>query len=200
MMLKQILPAARMLMVLTVLTGLLYPLAMTLIAQVVFPEQANGSLLTVDGVMVGSVLIGQATNNPRYFWSRPSAVAYMQGSSPDALGASGATNYSGTSTVLAAEIAAREAAFREEHNLSTDVDVPVEMLFASGSGLDPHISPESARLQINRVAIARGLDRDTVANLVETHIEGPQLGFLGQPRVNVLLLNLALDAVRTGIQ
>jgi K+-transporting ATPase ATPase C chain len=117
----------------------------------------------------------------------------MLGSSPDALGSSGATNQGGTNQTLAENVSAREAAFREANNLPNDVTVPVEMLFASGSGLDPHISPEAARLQVDRVAAVRGLDRETVASLVEQYIEMPQLGFLGQPRVNVLLLNLALD-------
>lgn len=195
-MLKQILPAARMLLVLTLLTGVVYPLAMTVIAQAVFPVQANGSLITVDNQTVGSSLIGQSTSDPRYFWSRPSAVNYMEGSSLDALGSSGATNYSSTNAALAEDVAAREAAFRAANNIPDDTAVPVEMLFASGSGLDPHISPEAARLQVARVAVARGLGAETVAALVEAHIEAPALGFLGQPRVNVLLLNLALDKLK----
>lgn len=195
-MLKQILPAARMLLVLTLLTGVVYPLAMTVIAQAVFPVQANGSLITVDNQTVGSSLIGQSTSDPRYFWSRPSAVNYMEGSSLDALGSSGATNYSSTNAALAEDAAAREAAFRAANNIPDDTAVPVEMLFASGSGLDPHISPEAARLQVERVAVARGLEAETVAALVEAHIEAPALGFLGQPRVNVLLLNLALDKLK----
>jgi K+-transporting ATPase ATPase C chain len=195
-MLKQILPAARMLLVLTLLTGVVYPLAMTVIAQAVFPVQANGSLITVDNQTVGSSLIGQSMSDPRYFWSRPSAVNYMEGSSLDALGSSGATNYSSTNAALAEDVAAREAAFRAANNIPDDTAVPVEMLFASGSGLDPHISPEAARLQVARVAVARGLGAETVAALVEAHIEAPALGFLGQPRVNVLLLNLALDKLK----
>lgn len=195
-MFKQLLPAARMLLVLTILAGVLYPLMITLIAQVAFPTQANGTLITVDGVPVGSALIGQSTNDLHYFWSRPSAVVTMQGSSLDALGSSGATNFGGTSALLAIDVAAREAAFREANNIPDDVAMPVEMLFASGSGLDPHISPESARLQVERVAAARDLDTETVATLVESHIEVPVLGFLGQPRVNVLLLNLALDTLQ----
>lgn len=199
-MLKQIIPAARMLAVLTLFTGVLYPLLITVIAQLAFPAQANGSLLVVDSVTVGSGLVGQATDDPRYFWPRPSAVNTMFGSSPDALSASGATNYGSTSAALAQAAAAREAAFRAAHNLSAGVAVPAEMLFASGSGLDPHISPESARLQIDRVTAARGLGRETVAALVEAHVEAPMLGFLGQPRVNVLLLNLALDAAQAALQ
>jgi K+-transporting ATPase ATPase C chain len=185
-----------MLLVLTILAGILYPLMMTLIAQVAFPSQANGSLIIVDGVAVGSALIGQSMNDPRYFWSRPSAVDTMQGSSLDALGSSGATNYGGTSALLAADVAAREMIFRAANIIPDEVAIPVEMLFASGSGLDPHISPEATRLQIDRVAVARSLEREIVANLVETHVEAPQLGILGQPRVNVLLLNLALDGLQ----
>lgn len=194
-MFKQFIPAARMLMILTVITGVLYPLSMTVLAQMLFPAQANGSLMSVDGETIGSSLIGQATDDPRYFWSRPSAEDYMLGSSLDALGSSGATNFGGTSIDLAQSVSEREAMFRAAHNLPDDVAVPVEMLFASGSGLDPHISPESARLQAGRVAVARELEIETVTALVEAHIEAPALGFLGQPRVNVLLLNLALDAL-----
>lgn len=199
-MFKQFIPAARMLMILTVITGVLYPLSITALAQMLFPAQANGSLLTVDGVTVGSSLIGQATDDPRYFWSRLSAVDTMLGSSLDAPGSSGATNFGGTSADLAQSVAEREAMFRAAHNLPDDVAVPVEMLFASGSGLDPHISPESAHLQAGRVAVARGLTIETVAALVETHVEAPALGFLGQPRVNVLLLNLALDAAQSALE
>lgn len=195
-MFKQFISAARMLMILTLITGVLYPLSMTAITQLLFPTQANGSLLKVDGVTVGSELIGQVTDDPRYFWSRPSAVDTMRGSSLDAPGSSGATNFGGTSADLAQSVAEREAAFRAAHNLSDEVAVPVEMLFASGSGLDPHISPDAARLQVERVAAARGLAIEIVAALVEAHIEAPVLGFLGQPRVNVLLLNLALDELQ----
>ena len=195
-MVKQLISAARMLVILTLITGVLYPLSMTVIAQLVFANQANGSLLIADGVTIGSELIGQATDDPRYFWSRPSAAGYMLGSSLDTLGSSGATNFGGTSAELAQAVSGREAAFRSAHNLPDNVAVPVEMLFASGSGLDPHISPEAARLQVERVAAARELDAQTVSALVEAHIEPPMLGFLGQPRVNVLLLNLALDRLQ----
>lgn len=194
-MLRYMRAAALMFIIMTLLTGIIYPLFITVAAQALFPVQANGSLIAVEDVVVGSALIGQSTDDPRYFWSRPSAVDYMQGSSLNALGSSGATNAGGTSAVLAETAAAREAAFREANNVPDDVAVPVDMLFASGSGLDPHISPEAARLQVDRVAAARGLDHALVAALVEQHIEGPQLGFLGQPRVNVLLLNLELDGL-----
>jgi K+-transporting ATPase ATPase C chain len=193
---KLVWQAFRMLLVLTILTGVIYPLAITLAAQVLFPVKANGSLVIIDGEVVGSELIGQMTDDPRYFWSRPSAVNYMQGSSPEALGSSGATNHGSTNATLVEQVAEREAAFREANGISEDVAVPAEMLHASGSGLDPNISPEAARLQIGRVAEARGLARDAVAQLVEQYVELPQLGVLGQPRVNVLLLNLALEALQ----
>ncbi len=193
---KQIFIAGRMLLIFTLLTGVLYPLTMTLLAQLLFPQQANGRLLTINDQVVGSALIGQSTAEMDYFWSRPSAVGYMQGSTLTEPGSSGATNLSSTSANLAEDVAQREAAFRQAHNLPPDTAVPVEMLFASGSGLDPHISPAAARLQVGRVAQARHLPPEQVAALVEAHVEGPQLGFLGQPRVNVLLLNLALDGLQ----
>lgn len=181
---------------LTVITGVIYPLAMTVIGQVLFPYQANGSLIVQDGQVVGSALIGQSTDDPRYFWWRPSAVNAMQGSSPDALIASGATNYGWTNATLAEQVAERAASLRAAHNLPDDAAIPADLLFASASGLDPHISPEAAALQIDRVAEARSLDRAAVAQLVAQHTEQPQLGVLGQPRVNVLLLNLALDGIQ----
>lgn len=184
-----------MLAVLTVLTGVIYPLVITVLAQVLWPVQANGSLIMVNGEVVGSALIGQQTDDPRYFWWRPSAVNAMLGSSPDSPGSSGATNFGATNATLSAQVAQREATFRTANNLPTDVAVPVEMLFASGSGLDPHISPAAALLQIDRVAGARGLDSQTVAELVAQYTEPPQLSLLGETRVNVLLLNLALDEI-----
>jgi K+-transporting ATPase ATPase C chain len=187
---KSLFTALRMLVVLTILTGVIYPLVVTVVAQVVFPAQANGSLEARDGVVIGSSLIGQNMNaDPRYFWSRPSAIGY------NPLPSSG-SNLGPTSATLAQSVAERAAAFREANGLPEDAAVPTEMLFASGSGLDPHISPEAARLQVARVAAARGLEVEQVNRLVDTAIEAPQLGFLGQPRVNVLLLNLALDGLQ----
>jgi K+-transporting ATPase ATPase C chain len=185
----------RMLVVMTILTGVIYPLFVTVVAQVFYADRANGSLLTRDNQVVGSELIGQQTDDPRYFWWRPSAVSYMQGATLDNPGSSGATNYGWTSTALTEAVSERTVAFRQQNSLSEGVSVPTDMLFASGSGLDPHISPEAARLQIDRVAATRDLDQETVAALVEQHIEMPQLGFLGKSRVNVLRLNLALDAL-----
>lgn len=195
-MFRLFLPAFRMLLVLVVVTGLLYPLAVTGVAQLIFPAQANGSLVQANGAVVGSTLIGQSTADPRSFWGRPSAVDYMLGSNPDALGSSGATNYGPTNAELATTVQQREADFRSANSVPANVAVPPDVLFASGSGLDPDISPEAARLQAGRVAAARGLDPAQVAALVEQHVAGPQLGVLGQPRVNVLELNLALDGVQ----
>ncbi len=190
-----IFPAVRMVLVLTFLTGLIYPGLVTLVAAPLFPTQAEGTLLDVDGVIVGSALVGQANGDARYFWPRPSAVNYMAGSNGTNLGSSGATNAGPTNGDLAATAAARADAFRTANDLSADTPVPAEMLFASGSGLDPHISPAAALLQVKRVARARGLNPTMVADLVAVHTEGAQWGFLGPQRVNVLLLNLALDRV-----
>lgn len=186
----------RMLIVLTVLTGLIYPGLVTLIAMPLFPGQAAGSLIDREGVIVGSALIGQANDDPNYFWPRPSAVNYMDGSNGAALGASGGSNAGPTNAAWADDVAARAADFRSANGLAADAPVPADMLFASGSGLDPHLSPTAAQLQVNRVAQARGIEPATVAKLVTDYTQGPQLGFLGEPRVNVLLLNLALDRVK----
>lgn len=194
-MLKTILSALRALVILTLLTGVIYPLAVTGITQVVFPEQANGSLIEVDGAIVGSELIGQQTSDPRYFWWRPSAVDYMLGTDATNLGSSGATNFGGTNETLDTLVNERRAVLTEANGLSDATPIPDNLLFASGSGLDPHISPEAARLQVERVAAARDLDITQVAALVEQFVEPPQLGVLGEPRVNVLRLNLALDAL-----
>lgn len=183
---KQLRPALVMLALLTLITGIIYPLVVTGVAQLVFPAQAHGSLLMDGEQVIGSALLGQANADPRYFRPRPSATGY------GALPSSG-SNLAPTSADLAAAVAQRAADFRAAHGLAAGDPVPVEMLFASGSGLDPHISPDAARLQIGRVAAARGLDESRIAALVEANVEGPQLGFLGRPRVNVLLLNLALD-------
>ena len=187
--------AARLLLIFTLLTGVLYPLSVTLFGQALFPVQANGNLITVDGQVIGSALIAQSSSDPHYFWSRPSAVNTLLGTSLDALGSSGASNQGGSSATLRQAQMEREQAFRAAHALAADAIVPAEMLFASGSGLDPHISPEAARLQVARIAEARNLPAEQVAALVEGHIEGPDLGFMGQARVNVLRLNLALNAL-----
>jgi K+-transporting ATPase ATPase C chain len=190
---QSIVPAVRMLLVLTVLTGVLYPLTITAAALLAFPAQANGSLVQREGVVVGSALIGQANDDARYFWPRPSAVAYMDGSTPSSLGSSGGSNLAPTSATLANQVATRAAAFRAANDLTASAPIPPDILTASGSGLDPHISPAAARAQVARVAVARGIAAPAVAALVEQQVERPQFDFLGEPRVNVLALNLALD-------
>ena len=185
-MIKQLRSALLMVAILTLLTGVAYPLVVTGIAQLFFPVQANGSLLGAPNQPIGSALLGQANDDRRYFWPRPSATNY--GALP-----SGASNLAPTSAALAELVEQRASAFRAAHNLAAEATVPVEMLFASGSGLDPHISPDAARLQVSRVADARGLSPALVAALVGDFVEEPQWGLFGEPRVNILLLNLALD-------
>ena len=186
----------RMFAVLTLLTGVMYPFSITFLAQTAFPNQANGSLIIAAGRIIGSELIGQANQDARYFWPRPSAVDYMEGSAPGALGSSGASNLGPTSDALQTQVEARAVAFRSANGLAPGTELPADILLASGSGLDPHISPDAARLQIARVAAARGIDPARVTALVDAQVEEPQLGFLGNPRVNVLRLNLALDGVQ----
>ena len=174
----------------TVLTGLLYPLVMTAFAQLAFPRRANGSLVMRDGKIVGSALIAQPFGSARYFWPRPSAGGY-------ATVPSGASNLGPTSAQLQKNVDANLAALRAANKLSADAPVPADLVFTSGSGLDPHISPDAARFQIARVAAARGMNVGRLTALVNKFIEPPQWGFLGEPRVNVLLLNLALDQAGT---
>lgn len=172
-----------MLALFTVLTGLAYPLAMTGLGQALFPAQANGSAIVRDGTVVGSRLIGQAFTSDRYFWGRPSAA----GAGYDARASSGA-NLGPTSQALADRIA-EEA---KRYGVSA-ADIPPELLTASGSGLDPHLSPRAALFQAERVAIARDLPIEEIQLLIAQHMEQPALGVIGEPRVNVLALNLALD-------
>jgi potassium-transporting ATPase KdpC subunit len=185
----QILPALKILLMLTLLTGVIYPLAVTGIAQLIFPSKANGSLVKVDGRVVGSELIGQNFSDPRYFWPRPSATGY------DPMPSSG-SNLGPTSRQLQEQVQQREQALRALYGLPAEAELPPDLLFASGSGLDPDISLASAQLQIARVARARGLPEDQIAALVEQYTEPPQFGLLGEPRVNVLLLNIALDRLQ----
>jgi potassium-transporting ATPase KdpC subunit len=178
---KAILQSLRLYIILTLLTGILYPLAMTGVAQLLFPKQANGSRIVENGKLIGSDLLVQKFESPRYFWPRPSSADY-------ATVPSGASNKGPTSSDLKKSVDERRAKFGN--------DAAVDLLTASGSGLDPHISPEAARSQIPRVAAARKMSIQQIAALVDQTIEQPQLGFLGEPRVNVLRLNRGLDQVR----
>lgn len=188
-MLTHLRPAAVLLALFTLVTGLLYPLAVTGAAQALFPSQANGSLVRDGDRVIGSSLIGQAFDDPRYFWGRPSAT------SPHAYNAaaSAGSNLGPSNPALADAIKARVEALRAADPASASVPIPIDLVTTSGSGLDPHLSPAAALYQIGRVARARGLAEARVKDLVERHIEGRTLGVLGEPRVNVLRLNLALD-------
>jgi K+-transporting ATPase ATPase C chain len=190
-MIKLIIQATLQKIVWIVLCGVLYPLAMTALAQLAFPDKANGSLVMRDGKLVGSTLLAQQFTGNTYFWPRPSAATY--GTGPSGIAGSSGSNFGPTSAQLQTNVRANAKALRDAHKLPADAPVPADLVYASGSGLDPHISPEAARFQIGRVAAARGMDKEKVRALVEQHIEPPQWGFLGEARVNVLLLNLALD-------
>ena len=174
------------LIVWTVITGILYPAVMLVVAHVCFPSQAEGSLVTRNGQLVGSTFIAQQFQTDKYFWPRPSAGTY-------ATVPSGASNLGPTSAQLQTNVNANLKALRAAHHLPDDAPVPSDLVFTSASGVDPDISPEAARFQEARVAAARGVPVGQVSALVEKFVQGPEWGFLGEPRVNVLLLNLALD-------
>lgn len=184
-------PAIVSLVLLTGLTGIVYPVVVTGIAQVIFPRQANGSLIVKDGKAVGSELIGQPFDDPKYFWGRPSATSPY----PDNAGSSGGSNLGPTNPDLQKAVQGRIDTLRAAEPGNT-APIPVDLVTTSGSGLDPDISPAAALYQVRRVAKARGLAEDAVRQLVEQHTEGRQFGVLGEPRVNVLKLNLALDALK----
>jgi len=181
-------PALMSLILLTFITGVAYPLLVTGIAQLVFPFQANGSLVVRDGKVVGSALIGQPFDDPKYFWGRPSATSPYGYNA----GASSGSNLSPTNPAQISAVQGRVDVLRAA-DPDNKAPIPVDLVTASGSGLDPHISPGAALYQVPRVARERKLSPDAVRALVERHTEGRQLGFLGEPRVNVLALNLALD-------
>jgi len=187
-MLRHFLPALKMTLLLTVLTGLVYPALITGFARVVFPHQAAGSLIQRDGRVVASELIGQKFTRPEYFHGRPSAA----GDGYDAAN-SGGSNLGPTSKKLADRVHADADAFRKENPTATG-PLPADLVTTSASGLDPDISPASAYLQVDRVAAARDLSAEQVRRIIDSHIVDRQLGFLGEPRVNVVKLNLALDA------
>jgi potassium-transporting ATPase KdpC subunit len=184
-------PAVTLFLIMTVLTGIVYPLAVTGLAQVLFHDQAAGSLLMADGHAVGSRLIGQSFSDPKYFWSRPSATAPQ----PYNAIASGASNLGPLNPALTDAIGTRIAALKAA-DPTNSLPVPVDLVTASASGLDPDMSIAAARYQAARVARIRGLDPAAVQSLIDAHARGRLLGLIGEPRVNVLELNLALDALR----
>jgi K+-transporting ATPase ATPase C chain len=197
-MLKEIRPAIVFIIALTLITGLAYPLAMTGIAGVIFPNQAQGSLLEKDGKVVGSALIGQVFADDKYFHGRPSATnapdpkdSTKTVDAPYNASNSMGSNLGPTNKALIERVTGEVDTLKKENASSP---VPIDLVTTSGSGLDPHISPEAAFFQVPRVAKARGLSEDRLRQLVSEHIEGRTLGLLGEPRVNVLALNLALDA------
>jgi len=184
-------PAVMMMVVMTVLTGVVYPLVVTGVAQVVFPDQANGSLILEDGKPVASSLIGQGFDDPKYFWSRPSATGpYAYNAS-----ASSGSNLGPIESNLTNAFQARIDTLKQAYP-GNEKPIPVDLITASASGLDPHISPAAGEYQVSRVAKARGMDESAVRELLGKHTENRTLGLLGEQRVNVVTLNLALDKVK----
>jgi len=201
---RQLLPALRMILVMTVLVGIAYPLLVLGLGQLAFADKADGSLARNDGAVIGSELIGQSFTGDNYFWTRPSAAGSAASGSTDEDGApvdpsdqtlwnSGGSNLGPTNEVLISTVEERVAAYREAHDLPDDASVPADAVTASGSGVDPHISIANARIQATRVAAAREIPVSDVNALVDANTDGRVLGFLGEPGVNVLNLNLALD-------
>ncbi len=187
-MMREFRPALVILIVLSVITGLLYPALVTGVAQLFFPREANGSFIEKNGKALGSQLIGQPFSDPKYFWSRPSATSPY----PYNASSSSGSNQGPLNPALKGAVEGRIKALREA-DPDNKASVPVDLVTASGSGLDPHVSPAAAEYQVARVAKARGVDAPKVRALVEQSTEGRQWGFFGEPRVNVLALNLALD-------
>jgi K+-transporting ATPase ATPase C chain len=201
---RQLLPAVRMLLVLTVLVGIAYPLVLLGFGQLAFADKADGSLIEANGQVVGSELLGQSFSGAGYFWTRPSAAGSAASGSTDEAGApvdpadqtlwnSGGSNLGPTNETLITTVEERVVAYREAHGLAEDAVVPTDAVTASGSGVDPHISIANARIQANRVAADRGMPVEAVNALVDANTDGRSLGVLGEPGVNVLTLNLALD-------
>lgn len=189
---NNIFPSLKAFFILTILAGVFYPLLITILAQLLFPHQANGSLIVKNGTIIGSELIGQKFSSVRYFWSRPSVIDYNPMPS-------GASNAGPTSKALSDSVKERRKRFVEANALVPTTPIPPEMLFASGSGVDPHISPEAVLLQVHRVAQARGFDGrqiNALQALIQRMTEPPQFNLLGQPCVNILKLNLALDEMQ----
>ncbi len=189
---KTFIIALKLFLVLTVITGVIYPLVVTMFAQMIFPSKANGSLVVRDNRIIGSELIGQQFDSAIYFTPRPSAVSYNPLPS-------GGSNYPVNSKKLVEQVCLRKAQFISMNHLDSNVIVPAEMLFASGSGLDPHISPESALMQVDRIAKARNFNpnqKQQLLQCVNDFTEAPQFLILGDKRVNVFLLNLATDNIR----
>lgn len=184
----QLRPALTIFALLTIVTGVIYPFAVTSISQIVFPNQSNGSLIVVDGKTYGSEMIGQQFDDPKYFWGRLSAIGY------DASTSSG-SNYGPMNPALIEAVQARIDALKAA-DPDNALPIPVDLVTASGSGLDPHISVAAALYQVSRVASSRGLNEADVVALINQITEGRQLGIFGEPRVNVLLLNLALDGIK----
>jgi potassium-transporting ATPase KdpC subunit len=192
---KNALIALKLLLVMTLITGIAYPLLITGIARLCLADKASGSMIVLDGKTVGSQLIAQKFRGDAYFWPRPSAVDY----SPLP---SGASNFGPTNNALKQVVDERRAKLLGASGLDPATAVPLDLLFASGSGLDPHISPEAARFQVDRVMRGRKLDaeqRNAIIRLIDLHTEGRDIGILGEPRVNVLLLNIGLDSLTGGL-
>jgi K+-transporting ATPase ATPase C chain len=189
---RELRPAILVFVMLSLVTGAVYPVIVTGIAQWLFPKQANGSLIVRDGKVVGSALIGQPFSAPQYFWSRPSATSAF----PDDASASSGSNQGPLNPALIDAVKARIDALRAADPSQTN-PIPIDLVTASASGLDPHISPAAAAYQVPRVARARGLPEDRVGDLVARYTEGRQWTIFGEPRVNVLMLNLALDSLGT---
>jgi K+-transporting ATPase ATPase C chain len=188
----QMIIALKFLLVMTILTGIVYPLLMTGVAQLTFPAKANGSLLMIDGKIVGSELIGQKFDSSVYFWSRPSAIDYNPIPS-------GASNFGPTSAKLKKQVAERRILFATKNSITDTTAIPKEMIFASASGLDPHITPEAALLQVDRIVKYRRFSeelRGKVVDLITNLTENPQFHLFGEERINVFLLNLGLDKIK----